>query len=144
MRYQEVILVEPEDDEEFLKIANAFPLARRLIFKPYGKFAISLKDVKMKAKFYQLVKESPSRLERPGGHLLYFGTNGGDRTVNQEDCAIAKVSEKYSDEFINKKDIYFFLGTTKRFHNVAPNPFLIIGVFYPPKQPEPKESLFTL
>ena len=30
------------------------------------------------------------------------------------------------------------------FHNIAPNPFLIIGVFYPPRQPEPKESLFAL
>jgi len=24
------------------------------------------------------------------------------------------------------------LGTTKQYHNIAPNPFVIIGVFYPP------------
>jgi uncharacterized protein (DUF488 family) len=44
-----------------------------------------------------------------------------------------KVKEKYFDEFVRKKDLYFFLGTTKQFHNVAPNPFIIIGTFYPPK-----------
>jgi hypothetical protein len=42
------------------------------------------------------------------------------------------VRKKYFDEFLNKKDIYLFLGTTKQYHKVAPNPFVIIGVFYPP------------
>jgi len=37
------------------------------------------------------------------------------------------------DTFREEKDLYFFLGTTKQFHNVAPNPFFIIGLFYPPK-----------
>jgi len=41
--------------------------------------------------------------------------------------------EKYYDEFI-KKDLYFFLGTTLAHHNVSKNPFLIIGIFYPPIQ----------
>ena len=47
--------------------------------------------------------------------------------------AIEKVRKKYYDEFI-KKDIFLFLGTTKQFHNFAPNPFVIVGVFPPPKQ----------
>jgi hypothetical protein len=42
------------------------------------------------------------------------------------------VRKKYFEEFLSKKDIYFFVGTTKKFHNVGPNPFVIIGVFYPP------------
>ena len=49
-----------------------------------------------------------------------------------EEKAIQKVQNKYLDEFNKKKDLYLFLGTTKKFHNVAPNPFVIIGVFYPP------------
>ncbi len=53
--------------------------------------------------------------------------------------ALAKVRQKYFDQFL-EKDIYFFLGTTKQFHNVAPNPFIIIGVFYPP-MPNPNQQM---
>ena len=49
-----------------------------------------------------------------------------------ERIAVQKVKQKYFDEFKNK-DLYLFLGTTKLFHNRGPNPFIIIGVFYPPK-----------
>ncbi|MEA4895904.1 MAG: hypothetical protein VB064_11685 [Oscillospiraceae bacterium] len=61
--------------------------------------------------------------------MLFFNclrNAGGDEKV-----AIEKVKEKYFDTFI-KTDLYFFLGTTKQFHNVAPNPFIIIGTFHPP------------
>ena len=54
------------------------------------------------------------------------------RTDGDEQAALELVKQKYLDEFI-EKDLYFFVGTTLRFHNVAPNPFVIIGVFYPPK-----------
>ncbi len=72
--------------------------------------------------------------------MLYFnclkGANG-DETV-----AIAKVRQKYYDEFINK-DLHFFLGTTLRNHFVSVNPFVIVGVFYPPMPSEnPQLSLF--
>jgi hypothetical protein len=50
-----------------------------------------------------------------------------------EAVACQKVKEKYFDEFVQNKDLYFFLGTTLKFHNVAPNPFIIVEVFYPPK-----------
>jgi hypothetical protein len=56
------------------------------------------------------------------------------RSNNDEAIATAKVKEKYLDQFL-KRDLYFFLGTTKQFHNVAPNPFIIIGVYYPPFPP---------
>jgi hypothetical protein len=48
-----------------------------------------------------------------------------------EGKALEKVKEKYFDEFI-KTDLYFFLGTTLEFHRMAPNPFIIIGIFHPP------------
>lgn len=55
--------------------------------------------------------------------------------------ACKKVKEKYLDEFAQKKDLYFFLGTTKKFHFFAKNPFIIIGTFTPP-QTQQWPSLF--
>ncbi|MEC7755173.1 MULTISPECIES: hypothetical protein [Roseivirga] len=54
----------------------------------------------------------------------------GDKTI-----ALSKVRERYEEEFINTKELYFFLGTTKQWHTRrATNPFVIIGVFYPKKE----------
>lgn len=47
---------------------------------------------------------------------------------------LADVRKKYDDQFLRQKDLLFFLGTTQRFHFFAPNPFIIVGIFYPPKQ----------
>jgi hypothetical protein len=46
----------------------------------------------------------------------------------EETKALAKVRAKYLDAF-NRTNIHFFLGTTQQFHFVAPNPWVIIGVF---------------
>ncbi|MCB0782358.1 MAG: hypothetical protein KDC03_22955 [Flavobacteriales bacterium] len=52
---------------------------------------------------------------------------GGD-----EAAALEKVRAKYEEAFLKDHDIHLFLGTTKTFHAMrAPNPFVIIGVFYP-------------
>ena len=56
-----------------------------------------------------------------------------------EPLALAKVRSKYFDTFL-ETDLHFFLGTTQRFHLVAPNPWVIIGVF--PVPHEPQISLF--
>lgn len=45
-----------------------------------------------------------------------------------ETVALEKVRVKYVDQFL-KTDLHFFLGTTQQFHFVAPNPWVIIGVF---------------
>ena len=50
-------------------------------------------------------------------------STGGD-----EPSALEKVRNKYFDKF-REKDLHFFLGTTLQFHSIAPNPFVIIGVF---------------
>ena len=63
--------------------------------------------------------------------MLYW--NCLEKANGDESVACQKVKEKYFDEMAKKKDLYFFLGTTMKFHNVAPNPFIIIGTFYPPK-----------
>lgn len=50
-----------------------------------------------------------------------------------EKSAVAKVREKYFDDFVKTKDLYLFLGTTYEWHvRKAPNPFVIIGTFHPP------------
>ncbi len=56
------------------------------------------------------------------------------RHEGNEQKAIADVRKKYFDDFAKTKDLYFFLGTTLRFHNIAHNPFIIIGTFYPKQE----------
>jgi len=52
----------------------------------------------------------------------------GDKTKACDD-----VKKKYFDDFAKTKDLYLFLGTTREFHLIAPNPFVIIGTFHPKK-----------
>jgi hypothetical protein len=49
-------------------------------------------------------------------------------TDGDEPTALAKVRQKYFDSIL-KTDVHFFLGTTQQFHFVAPNPWVIVGVF---------------
>jgi len=65
------------------------------------------------------------------GALYWNCLNQAD---NDETEANKLVRKKYFEEFLSKKDLHLFVGTTKQFHNIAPNPFVIIGVFYPPRQ----------
>ena len=48
-----------------------------------------------------------------------------------EKIALEKVKARYWDDFM-KKDIYLFLGTRLRDQARSPNPFSIVGIFYPP------------
>lgn len=51
-----------------------------------------------------------------------------------ESIVLQKVKDQYESKFLIEKDIYLFLGTTKEWHRRrTENPFVIIGVFYPPK-----------
>ena len=60
-------------------------------------------------------------------------------TEGDADAALAKVRNKYFDTFL-KTDLHFFLGTTQQFHQVAPNPWVIVGVF--PIPDDPQQRLF--
>jgi hypothetical protein len=53
---------------------------------------------------------------------------GGD-----EKAALAKVRAKYMDEFL-QRDLHLYLGTTQQFHQVGPNPWVIVGVLPIPHQ----------
>ncbi len=48
-------------------------------------------------------------------------------------AACEDVRNKYYNDFALKKDLHFFLGTTREHHFRAKNPFIVIGVFYPKK-----------
>lgn len=111
------------------EIAEEFKVVQKV---PY-KFSYKLED--------DIGKKSTMMIEDWEIGMLYFHclwqANGDER------IAIAKVREKYYDNFITK-DLHFFLGTTKQFHNVAPNPFIIIGAFYPPIPPANQQmSIFN-
>jgi hypothetical protein len=56
-----------------------------------------------------------------------------------EEVACQKVKMKYFDWMYKERDLYFFMGTTKLHHFVAPNPFIIIGAFYPPPLPDAEQ-----
>ncbi|HEY5592700.1 MAG TPA: hypothetical protein VIK55_16990 [Paludibacter sp.] len=71
---------------------------------------------------------------------LYWNCLKKAKGNEQEACQ--KVKERYFDYMRHKCDLLFFLGTTKRHHNVAHNPFIIIGAFYPLKIDTQQLSLF--
>jgi len=58
-----------------------------------------------------------------------------------EEVAVSKVREKYFDSF-TKTDLHLFLGTTREWHGRGKNPFVIIGVFPPPKVARRQQELF--
>jgi len=74
-------------------------------------------------------KESTLMIEDWEIGALYW--NCLNQTKGNENEALELVRKKYIDEFSNK-DLFLFLGTTREFHAWGKNPFVIIGVFYPP------------
>ncbi|GGC04933.1 hypothetical protein [Dyadobacter sediminis] len=56
-----------------------------------------------------------------------------DKYEGNEQKACEDVRKKYFDDFAKTKDLYLFLGTTREYHNVGLNPFIIIGTFHPMK-----------
>ena len=80
-------------------------------------------------------KESTLMIEDWEINALYWRClkeSQGDERV-----ACQKVEEKYQG-FIENNELNLFLGTTRQFHGWAANPFVIVGVFYPPKNPHPE------
>lgn len=63
------------------------------------------------------------------------------KTSSSPTEAVKKVRQKYRTEFA-AKDLYLYLGTTRKYDGWANNPFVIIGVFYPPFQQQPELDLF--
>ncbi len=98
-------------------------LAEKLPFK----FSYRLKDIKG--------KESTMMIEDWEIGALY--RNCIKQSSEKE--AKEKVRDKYME--LAEKDIHLFLGTTFKYHYIAPNPFVIVGVFYPPIAIEKQHGL---
>lgn len=97
---------------------------------------------KLPFKFYYHFKDDtgkPSRLMIEDWEIGALYWNCLKAAEGNKAEALAKVRQRYEDEFINQKDIHFFLGTTRQWHmRRSKNPFVIIGVFYPKKESQMK------
>ena len=111
----------------------------------------SLFDNEETKKLFKIAKKIPYKFS-----YVFTTDDGKERTLmvedwelgelfwkyDNEEIACQKVKEKYFDYMVNECDLHFFLGTTQKFHNVGPNPFIIIGLFYPKKEDKSQLSLF--
>jgi hypothetical protein len=93
---------------------------------------------KLPYKFYYRFEDNDGRISRLMIEDWEIGAlywNCLKSTEGNEAEALKKVREQYEKNFIQNKDLYFFLGTTREWHmRRAKNPFVIIGVFYPKKE----------
>lgn len=105
------------------------------------------KDIVQKLPFkfhYKFEDENgkPSRLMIEDWEIGALYWNCLKRADGNEQVALQKVREKYYDTFTQKNDVHLFLGTTLKYHRRRMNnPFVIIGVFYPPKDPMANQQL---
>jgi len=100
-----------EDDITEFEVVNKLPY----------KFSFKFED--------EAGKSSTLMIEDWETGMLFW--NSLKRNEGDERKACEDVKKKYFDDFAKTKDYYFFLGTTKRYHFTAPNPFVIIGDFRP-------------
>jgi len=108
----------------FAKSDNPFEVVRKL---PY-KFSFVFSDV--------TGKERTLMIEDWETGQLYW--NCLRKYDGNEQKACEDVRLKYFNDFSKTKDLYLYLGTTREFHMIAPNPFVIIGTFHPKKEDQLK------
>ena len=102
---------------------------------------------KVPYKFFYKFKTKDEKIRRIGIEDWEIGAlywNCFKKTGNEEE-AIKLVRKKYFNDFVQNKDLYFFVGTNYEWHmRKAKNPFMIIGLFYPPiiKEKEQLELQF--
>lgn len=87
--------------------------------------------------FYKFITEGddkPRRMMIEDWEIGALYWNSLKSAEGDEVAANELVKKRYFEEFLRDKDLYLFVGTTLQYHRrKAPNPFVIIGVFYPPK-----------
>ena len=90
--------------------------------------------------FYKFITkgdEKPRRMMIEDWEIGALYWNSLKSVEGDEVVANELVKKRYFEEFLRDKDLYLFVGTTLQYHRrKAPNPFVIIGVFYPPKDKE--------
>ena len=96
---------------------------------------IECETYKLPFKFYYKFEDDAGKISR----LQIIDWEIGELTrklLRQYKDDFTKIKEilkqKYFDD-MQKRDVYLFLGTSREWHiRKSPNPFMIIGVFYPP------------
>ncbi len=86
--------------------------------------------------YYKFLTEgdpNPRKLRVEDWEIGALYRNCLKRSGGDEKRANEQVIDRYLREFTQEKDLHFFLGTTKKYHYLSKNPFMIIGVYYPPK-----------
>lgn len=107
-------------DEEWRKV---FKLVKKVPFKFFYRF----KDSQSRERRLEIIDWEIG--------ALYWNLIKSNNT----ETTLRKIKQKYFIEF-SETDIHFFLGTTRQCHLIAPNPFMIIGVF--PIPYETQRSMF--
>ena len=123
-----------EWDQEKLKKLRARALQYKLFEKSENPFEVV---AKVTYKFsYKFIDDqgNESKLMIEDWEICQLYWNSLRRHDGNEAKACNDVKRKYYDDFALTKDLYFFLGTTRAFHFMAPNPFIIIGTFHPKKE----------
>jgi len=138
-----------ETDREWSKDKLDYLKSKKLqmnLFDNENEFDISEFEVvnKLPCKFSFIFeddagKKSKLMIEDWETGMLFW--NSLARHEGDEQQACEDVKKKYFDDFAKTKDYYLILGTTKLYHNTAPNPFVIIGDFRPKHITQ--ESLFV-
>lgn len=86
---------------------------------------------------YEFSYKFKDRLGRPSTLQILDWEIGGlywnclKKHKGDEAKACEDVKKKYLTDFAKTKDLHFFLGTTREYHFIGRNPFLILGTFHP-------------
>ncbi len=119
--------------QDQLKQLNLFESPAEQIHKK----VVSKLPYKFSYRFYSEGDKNPREMMIEDWEIGALFWNCLAQTDGDEKAALDLVRKKYVDDFSNK-DLYSFVGTTLQYHNVSQNPFVIIGVFYPPKTQQPQ------
>jgi hypothetical protein len=89
---------------------------------------------RFKYKFMSAGEDRPRELTIQDWEIGALFWNCLKRAGGDAEAAKQQVRQKYFEGFTSNKEIYLFLGTHYKYHRKnAPDPFIIVGVFYPPK-----------
>lgn len=140
VRPKEIVKFEIKDDEREWRKDWLEQMKQMDMFEPANSLGQRKVVRKLPYKFYYHFLTDDNKLRKlmiedwEIGALFWHCLS---QTDGDEEAAKQMVREKYFDRFVQEKDLYLFVGTTFLNHNIAPNPFVIIGVFYPPKTQQP-------
>ena len=141
MKPKEIVKFEIEEDEREWRKDWLEQMKQMDMFEPANQMGQRKVIKKLPYKFYYHFltegDQNPRRLMIEDWEIGALFWNCLSRTDGDEDTAKQLVKQKYFDKFVNENDLLLFLGTTLLNHNVSRNPFVIIGVFYPPKSDQP-------